>query len=96
MALASLAMLPVEQSVLVEDIKAVDAFLAEQKGYGFLGLDKKTRLMHAAMIVSCDYIKNDTADIAAMTGAMAVVAAQQAAMCAVIAASAASTAASSN
>ena len=95
-ALASLAMLPVEQSVLVEDIKAVDAFLAEQKGYGFLGLDKKTRLMHAAMIVSCDYIKNDTADIAAMTGAMAVVAAQQAAMCAVIAASAASTAASSN
>lgn len=95
-ALASLAMLPVEQSVLVEDIKAVDAFLAEQKGYGFWGLDKKTRLMHAAMIVSCDYIKNDTADIAAMTGAMAVVAAQQAAMCAVIAASAASTAASSN
>ena len=95
-ALASLAMLPVEQSVLVEDIKAVDAFLAEQKGYGFWGLDKKTRLMHAAMIVSCDYIKNDTADSAAMTGAMAVVAAQQAAMCAVIAASAASTAASSN
>ena len=95
-ALASLAMLPVEQSVLVEDIKAVDAFLAEQKGYGFWGLDKKTRLMHAAMIVSCDYIKNDTADIAAMTGAMAVVAAQQAAMCAVIVASAASTAASSN
>ena len=95
-ALASLAMLPVEQSVLVEDIKAVDAFLAEQKGHGFWGLDKKTRLMHAAMIVSCDYIKNDTADIAAMTGAMAVVAAQQAAMCAVIAASAASTAASSN
>ncbi len=92
-ALASLAMLPVEQNVLVEDIKAVDAFLAEQKGYGFFGLDKKTRLMHAAMIVSCDYIKSDTADIAAMTGTLAAVAAQQAAMCAVIAASAASTAA---
>lgn len=92
-ALASLAMLPVEQNVLVEEIKAVDAFLAEQKGYGFFGLDKKTRLMHAAMIVSCDYIRSDTADIAAMTGTMAAVAAQQAAMCAVIAASAASTAA---
>jgi len=93
--LASLALLPVEQSVLVEDIKTVDAFLAEQKGYGFLGLDKKTRLMHAAMIVSCDYVKNDANDIAAMTGTLAAVAAQQAAMCAVIAASAASSAAAS-
>ena len=92
--LASLALLPVEQNVLVEDIKAVDEFLAKQKGYGFLGLDKKTRLMHAAMIVSCDYVQNDSADIAAMTGTLAAVAAQQAAMCAVIAASAASSAAS--
>jgi len=92
--LASLALLPVEQSTLVEDIKAVDAFLAEQKGYGFLGLDKKTRLMHAAMIVSADYTKNDNTEIAAMTGTLAAVAAQQAAMCAVIAASAASSAAS--
>ena len=94
--LASLAMLPVEQSVLVEDIKTVDAFLEKQKGYGFLGLDKKTRLMHAAMIVSCDYVKNNTTDIAAMTGTLAAVAAQQAAMCAVIAASAASSAASAS
>ena len=91
--LASLAMLPVEQSVLVEDIKAVDDFLTEQKGYGFFGLDKKTRLMHAAMIVSCDYVKNDNKDVAAMTGTLAAVAAQQAAMCAVIAASTAASAA---
>ena len=94
--LASLALLPVELSTLVEDIKAVDAFLAEQKGYGFLGLDKKTRLMHAAMIVSADYAKNDNAEIAAMTGTLAAVAAQQAAMCAVIAASAASSAAAAS
>ena len=92
-ALASIAMLPVDKDVLVEDIKAVDAFLEEQKGYGFWGLDRKTRLMHAAMIVSCDYMKNDTAEIAAMTGTLAAVAAQQAAMCAVIASSAAATAA---
>lgn len=94
--LASLAMLPVEQSVLVEDIKEVDAFLAQQKGYGFFSLDKKTRLMHAAMIVSCDYIKNDMTDVAVMTGALAVVAAQEAAMCAAIVASTVSTAASTN
>lgn len=91
--LASLALLPVEQSTLVEDIKAVDAFLADQKGYGFFGLDKKTRLMHAAMIVSYDYTKNDKTEIAAMTGTLAAVAAQQAAMCAVIAASAAASSA---
>ena len=92
--LASLAQLPVEKSVLVEDMKAVDAFLAEQKGYGFLGIDKKTRLMHAAMIVSADYAKSENAELAAMTGTLAAVAAQQAAMCAVIAASAAASAAS--
>lgn len=95
--LASLAMLPVEQSVLVEDIKAVDAFLTEQKGYGgFFGLDKKTRLMHAAMIVSCDYVKNDNADIAAMAGTLAAVAAQQAAMCACIAAATAASSAATS
>lgn len=91
--LASLALLPVEQKVLVEDIKTVDAFLSEQKGYGFFGLDKKTRLMHAAMIVYADYAKNDNTEIAAMTGTLAAVAAQQAAMCAVIAASAAASSA---
>ncbi len=94
--LASLALLPVEQSVLVEDIKAVDAFLAEQKGYGFFGMDKKTRLMHAAMIVSSDYAKNDNTEIAAMTGTLAAVATQQAAMCAVIAASAAASSAAAS
>ena len=93
--LASLALLDAEQSTLVEDIKAVDTFLADQKGYGFFGIDKKTRLMHAAMIVSSDYAKNDNAEVAAMTGTLAAVAAQQAAMCAVIAASAASSAAAS-
>lgn len=93
-ALASLALLPVEQSVLVEDIKSVDEFLAKQKGYGFLGMEKKTRLMHAAMIVSADYAKNSNSEIAAVTGTLAAVAAQQAAMCAVIAASAAASAAS--
>lgn len=82
--LASLAVLPVDQKVLVEEIKAVDAFLTEQKGYGFFGLDKKTRLMHAAMLVSCSYIRKDSKDIAAMTGTLAAVAAQQAAMCAAI------------
>lgn len=95
--LASLAMLPVAKETMVEDIKAVDAFLAEQKGYGFLGMDKKTRLMHAAMIVSGDYAKSEDAEVAAMVGTLAMVASQQAALCAVMISSAAAVnAASSN
>ena len=92
--LASLALVPVEQSVLVEDIKAVDAFLTEQKGYGgFFGLDKKTRLMHAAMIACSELSQNGDGNIAAMTSTLAMIAAQQAALCATICASSAASAA---
>ena len=94
--LASLSLLPVEIDELVKDIAEVDDYLANQKGYGILGIDKKTRLMHAAMIVTSDYSKDSNSKVAAITGTLAMVAAQQAAMCAVIAASAASAVASSN
>ena len=52
--------------------------------------------MHAAMIVSADYTKNENTEIAAMAGTLAAVAAQQAAMCAVIAASAAASSAAAS
>ena len=94
-ALASLALLPVAKESLVEDIKAVDEFLAEQKGYGFLGMDKKTRMMHAAMIVSGAYAKSEETNVAAMVGTLAMVAAQQAAMCAILASTAAASSAAS-
>ena len=80
---------------LAEDMLGVDAFLANQKGYGFFGIDKKTRLMHAAMLVAGDYSKEGNTGTAAITGTLAMVAAQQAAMCAVMASSAAA-ASSSN
>lgn len=94
--LASLSLLPVEIDELVKDIAEVDDYLAGQKGYGILGIDKKTRLMHAAMIVTSDYSKDSNSNAAAVTSTLAMVAAQQAAMCAVIAASAASAAAASS
>lgn len=95
-ALGAPAMLPVEKEVLAEDIKTVDAFLAEQKGYGFLGIDKKTRMMHAAMIVACNYEQGDNSEIAALVGTLAMVAAQQAALCAAIVASTAAASSASN
>ena len=38
------------------DVMEADAFLASQQGYGALSLDRKTRLMHAAMLVSDDML----------------------------------------
>lgn len=96
--LAALSLLPVSVDVMVSDILAVDEYLAQHKPYrGIFGLDKKTRLMHAAMIVSSDYSKNEDTNIAAMTSTLAMIAAQQAALCATIcASSAAASAAASN
>lgn len=95
--LAALAMLKADPEELAHDMMEVDGFLADQKGYGFWGLDRKTRLMHAAMIVSDEYVPHDAVDRAALTGTISVMIAQQMAMCAVmVSASAASAAASSS
>ena len=92
--LAALSILPMSVEQMVEDMVAVDSFLAERKPYsGIFGMDKKTRLMHAAMIVSSEYSKSEDTNVAAMVGTLAMIAAQQAAMCAVICASAAASSA---
>lgn len=88
--LGSLAMLDVDVKELVRDILLVDEFLEKQKGYGgFFGIDSKTRLMHAAMLVCSDYAKDSNMTTAAMTQTMVMVAAQQAALCAIMASTAA-------
>ncbi len=86
--LGVLSMLPADMSTVAADLADVDNFLSEQKGYGFFGLDRKQRLMHAGMIVTSDYLKNDrTMSTAAIHGTISLIAAQQAATCAAIAAS---------
>lgn len=94
--LGALSMQSVDVNAIVEDIIQVDDFLATQKGYGVLGIEKKIRLMHAAMLVSNIYAQDNNSNTAAITGTIAMVAAQEAAMCAVIAASAAASTASTN
>lgn len=98
-------------SILTDDVKAVaadmmeiDAFLEQQKGYGMLGLDRRTRMMHAAMLASDEYmagsvvqaatLRDAVAMAAAQQSTIALIAAQQAAMCAIIAASVSTSAAS--
>lgn len=97
--LGVLALLPAEQPQICQDIMEVDDYLSGQKGYGVLGVGKKQRLMHAAMLVSSDYIGqsgNQTMSSAAIGGTISLIAAQQAAMCAAIAASSAAAAGSSS
>ncbi|MBE5947694.1 MAG: DUF4003 family protein [Lachnospiraceae bacterium] len=92
--LGAVSLVSDDMKALAEDMLSVDSFLANQKGYGFFGIDKKTRLMHAAMLVAGDYSKESNTGTAAITGTLAMIAAQQAAMCAVIASSAAASSAS--
>ncbi len=89
--LGVLATLPAAQHAIIEDLIAVDDFLATQKGYGVFGLGKKQRLMHAGMIVTSDYIaKTDPLHTAALGSAISLIAAQQAAICAAVVATTAS------
>lgn len=96
--LGVLALLPADLEQLVEDMQEVDAFLSGQRGYGFFGVGRKQRLMHAAMLVSGDRIDREAGPVmssAAITGTISLIAAQQAALCAAVAASSAAAASSS-
>lgn len=89
-ALAALSLTDTEIPTLVEEIKDVDAFLKEQKGYhGILGVGAQQRAMSAVMIVSDQYTANQDVNTAAITGTLAMIIAQQIAMCSIITSSAA-------
>lgn len=83
--LGVLSILPLDMAQVIDDVVEVDDFLSTQKGYGGIGIAKKTRLMHAAMLVANDYAENSVVNTAAISGTMAMIAAGQAAMCAIIA-----------
>ncbi len=82
--LASVSILDVETDQIVRDILDVDLWLSGQKGYGFLSVDRKRRLMHAAMLVSDDYCTQDARFQAILSGDYADAAAQTAAQSAVM------------
>lgn len=73
--LAALSAADAEIPRLVADIAEVDAFLKTQKGYkGLFGADKRTRLMHAAMLVNTYYAPAAGGDVAAISAMLAAVA----------------------
>ncbi len=84
---------------VVDDIIETDNFLSKQKGYGFLGIDKIQRIMHAAILVSKDYVSGDKSQLintALLGGTVSLVIAEQAAFLASIAAANAAAAASAS
>jgi hypothetical protein len=92
--LGVLAMSCGNPSEIAQEISEIDAWLSQQKGFGFLSsISKKQRLMYAGILAQGDYIQNDTMQTAAVSGTISLIIAQEVAMCAAIAAS--STAASS-
>ena len=79
---------------LARDILEADRLLAQQKGYrGVFGLDRRTRTMHAAMLLSLPDRQAGLVSAAAQQTTLVMIAVQQALMCAVVASSAASNAA---
>ena len=85
--LAAVSILDADMDAVQRDMFEVDAFLAQQKGYGLFGPGRATRMAHAAMIVSDEYAAREPVDAASLTSTLAMIAAQQAAMCAIIVAS---------
>ena len=95
--LAALSLGTASEEELVRGIMDLDGLLAQQKGYkGVFGLDRRTRMMHAAMLLSLPDRQMEVVNAAAQQATLAMIAAQQALLCAVVASSAASSAAASN
>ena len=87
--LAALSISETDITTLAEEICQVDEFLSIQKGYtGMFGVDKRSRLMQAAMIVSDEHAPRQDAEISALAATIAIIAAEQAAAAAAAASAA--------
>jgi hypothetical protein len=86
--LGVLAALPCGIDEAVREIIEASDYLKEQKGYGFFGMGRSLRMLHAGMVVSSLHMGSSQAfGGVAFNSAVSLVAAQQAAVCAAIAAS---------
>lgn len=94
--LGVLALLPQGKTAVMADLIEVDQYLSMQKGYGFFGLGKRQRLMHAGMLLVTELLEGESDEqkdlyMNALTNSAVamMIAAQQAALCAAVAATAA-------
>lgn len=95
--LAALAADDTPTDTIVSELMEIDALLEGQDGYrGLFGYDRKTRMMHAAMLLGAHRMRGrkEIVTAAAQQSAISMIAAQQAAMCACIACCSAASSAS--
>ena len=85
--LAALSLMTDNVRQTASEIMDADAFLEQQKGYGFWGMGKKIRLMHAAMLVSDLYILNNRESGRNQDAVMIMLIAQCLATCSIVIAS---------
>ncbi len=95
-ALGALSLCDGDVQALCAQLREADSLLSSQRGYGFFGMGRRIRLMHAAMLVSDLRSPGGAAEPAALSATLCIVAAQQAAMCAAVAASSASASSSAS
>jgi len=95
-ALGSLSLLPVEGSILVNDILESQSFLRTQKGFGSFSISTQELLLFSSAIISSVYVKEISDKIVASTSVsiINIIIAQQIAM--IVAVSIATTAAASS
>ena len=92
--LAALSVCDAEPAQLVSEIAEANDFLASQKGYkGLFGADKRTRLMHAAMLVSTLHAPQTGGDVVALASMLSIVAAQMLALMVIVSSSTSSSSA---
>lgn len=95
--IAGMSFLDLPAQTLAEEVSEVEQYLRAQKGYRTIfGFDRKTRLMHAAMLVSTVNASGEACELSGMIAQQSSVllaAIQQAILCAIAACSAASGAA---
>lgn len=76
-ALAAFSAVDADVRAAAMDVMDVDLFLSEQEGYGFFGMGRQTRLMHAIMIVSGEYARTAAMDSALLSSMLSLIIAQQ-------------------
>ena len=95
--LAALSVCDAQSAQLVSDIAEANDFLAAQKGYkGLFGADKRTRLMHAAMLVGTLHAPQVGGDVVALASMLSIVAAQMLALMIIVSGSASSVSAAAS
>lgn len=95
--LGILAMSGEDLDEIIQEVIDIDAWLSEQKGFGFFSsISRKQRLMYAGIIAQRDCLNEESMETAAVNGTISLIVAQEAAMCAALAASTAASNASSS